>query len=370
MPFFCGRHRAFIYERGGVNLIAEIEPLTAVRWQRIRDDVSTAEIRVPTHYCCEILGDLRTVKHELHLYRNDLPVWEGPITRIEYEFEQASIFAADVLWQATRTVLNEGYNQAYPNIGNAIDRMDWLMRDKTFELYGDPWNVATAGHLHPLHHAGDPKTARVVNAWQFYTWEDFDKYAEDYGTDYTVVGRDIYYFDLNLAWKIIPPLDENYLSQFPRIVEYGNQAATRGVVTNGHGYAGVSEFPAPALIDEWGHIDWLVTNESDGQLDNVPTPEEIATWEATAARNINDRVPPPVAIVIPANTTLLPGGPWLIEDLVPGAWFQADVTRLCRSVSEYQRIHEVVVTEQAPDGETVQFSAVSAPASMVMPEDP
>ena len=364
MPFFCGQHRAFVYERGGVNLITEIEPLSAVRWQRIRDDVSTAEITVPTHECCEILGDLRTTKHEIHLVRNDLPVWEGVVTRIEYEFDVARIFCADMLWQSTRTALDEGYNQAYPNIGNTIDRMDWLLRNKCYALYGDPWNVVP--HLHPLHHAGDPRTSRIVNAWQFYVWEDFDKYAEDYGADYTVVGRDIFYFDNHLAWKIIPPLDERFISQFPRIVEYGNQAATRGIVTNGHGYAGTSSAPS-TIIDEWGHVDWLITNENDGQLDNVPTPEEIATWSETAARNIGDRYPPPVAVVIPANTTLLPGSPWLMEDLVPGAWFQANVTRLCRTVSEYQRIHEVVVTEQAPDGESVQFSAVSAPTEMVIP---
>ena len=369
MPFFCGQHRAFIYERGGQNLITEVEPLSAVRWQRIRDDVSVAEIKVPTHYCCEILGDMRTVKHELHLFRNDLPVWQGPITRIEYEWDEARIFAADVLWQATRTALDEGYNQSSPNIGDVLTRMEWLLRDKTYAPHGDPWKMLTPNHIHPMFRTdgGDPKTARVVNAWQFYTWEDFDKYAEDYGTDYTVVGRDVYFSDINYAWKIIPPLDENYLGQFPRIVEYGNQAATRGVVTNGHGYAGVFENPDPTLIAEWGHIDWLITNENDGQLDNVPTPEELAVWATTAGRNIEGRVPPPLSVVIPANTTLLPGSPWDMEDLVPGAWFQANVTRLCRSVSEYQRIHEVVVTEEAPGGESVQFSAVSAPSSMVLP---
>src|SRR5262245_32972433 len=100
-----------IYERGGVNFVTEIEPLSSVRWQRIRDDISQAEIRVPTHECCEILGDLRTVKYELHLIRNDLPVWEGVITRIEYEWDEAKIFAADILWVSSRTVLDEGYDQ-------------------------------------------------------------------------------------------------------------------------------------------------------------------------------------------------------------------------------------------------------------------
>lgn len=367
MPFYCGHHRAFLYERGGVNLIAELEPLSMVRWQRVRDDISVAEVHVPTHYCCELLGDTRTLKHEIHIVRNDLPVWEGPIVRIDYDFEECTIFAEDVMWQAKRTVLNEGYNQAFPfGPQNTINRMDWLLRNKCFGLYGDPWNVVP--HLHPIHHTGDPLTSRIANAYQYTIWEDFDNYAEQYGTDYTVVGRDIYYWDTHLAWKIIPPLDERYLSQFPRIVEYGNQAATRGVTTNGHGYAGIWEAPTD-VVAEWGHIDWLITNESTtDQPDDAPTTEEIDAWVGISRRNIADRFPPPALIMIPENTTLLPGSPWAIEDLVPGAWFQATVTRLCRTLSEYQRIQEVVVEESAPDGEKVQFTAASAPTQMELPD--
>ena len=72
------------------------------------------------------------------------------------------------------------------------------MRNKCFATHGDPWNVV--GRLHPMRHlaANEPKTTRKVNAWQMYVWEDFDKYAEDYGADYTVVNRDIYYFDTHL----------------------------------------------------------------------------------------------------------------------------------------------------------------------------
>lgn len=365
MPFQCGAHRVFIYDKGGQTLVSEIEPVQAVRWQRIRDDVSTAQIDVPTQACCDLLDGLRSINNEIHIVRNDLPVWEGPITRIEYDFDVTSIFATDVLWQSTRRVLDEGYDQSYPNIGSVIDRMDWLLRTKTYAPDGDPWNVVP--HLFPHHNtvSGDPQTSKIVNAWQFYVWEDFDKYAEDYGADYTVINRDIHYFDINLAWKVIPDLDERYLSQFPRIVEYGNQAATRGVVTNSFGYAGV--YTNTSATADWGLIDLLITNQNDGQSTNVPTSQEIAAWTDTARRNIDGLIPPPVSIVIPANTTLLPGGPWEMEDLVPGAWFNATVTRLCRTVSEYQRIHEVVVTESAPDGETVQFSSVSAPATMVVP---
>lgn len=372
--FTCGTHRALVYDRGGVNLLGELTPLTRVTWRRIRDDISTAQVTLPTYECCELLGDLRTVLNELHILRNNELVWCGPITRLEYQWDLVDIFAEDLLWQAKRMVLEVGYDQAHPNIGNAIDRMDWLIRDQCYAKFGNPWNV----QLVPVRHSqGEPGTARQVFAWQMTVWEDFDKYAEDYGADYCVIGRQIFYFDNHLAWYVLAPLDESHLSQFPRIVEYGNELATRGIVTNGRGFAGVSNAPSP-WPETYGQVDYLVSNVNENVMDvptdpedpeanNDPTPEDIAQWTATAARNIDGRQPAPVGVVIPANTTLLPGAPWTINDLIPGAWFQVDVSRMCRSVSAWQRLHEIVVTEQAPAGEDVQFTAITPPAGRVDP---
>jgi len=361
--FTCGTHRALVYARGGVDFLGELTPLTAVRWQRIRDEVSTAEVIVPTHECCELLGDLRTIAMELHILRNDVPVWQGPIVRLEYEWDTVRVFAEDILWVAKRTVLTVGYNQSYPNIGNAVMRMDWLLREQCFSLNGDPWN--TVPHLHPIDHPGGPKTSRIINAFQMYVWEDFDKYGEDMGCDYCVVNRDVYYFDIHLAWANLPELDEQYMSQFPRIVEYGYQCYTRGFVTNGKGFAGMAQ--QPDWFQMYGWIDLLISNTTEGTSPSQPSTGDLEQWGETAAANIVDSVPAPVQVVIPANTTLLPGAPWTVDELIPGSWFPITVTRLCRQVTEWQRIHEVVVNESAPNGETVSFSAISAPSVRVEP---
>jgi hypothetical protein len=360
VPFACGQHRVFIYERGGVVPITELTPVSSVRWERIRDDISTAQANVPTHDCCEALGNLRTILHEMHIERNGVMVWQGPIVRLEYEHDVVRIYAEDVLWQAKRMVLESGYSQIYPNIGNVIDRMDWLLRSQCYARFGDPWKVTP--HLRPVHHAGDPRSSRTVNAAQFYVWEDFDKYAEDSGTDYTVVNRDIYYFDTHLAWHILPELDENYLSQFPRLVEYGNSAATRFFISNSLGQYGYATQPDLG----YGVIDELQTNQQDGTPEGL-TPEEIAEWSQTAQHGLSGLIPPPVSVIIPENTTLLPGAPWTMEQLIPGSWFQITLENLCRPITAWQRLHQIVVTEEAPRGEEVQFTAVSAPKSMIIP---
>lgn len=354
--FVCGSHRAFVYERGGVNVVGELEPLSAVHWQRIRDDISTAYITVPTAACCELLADVRSAIHELHLVRDGDTVWQGAVTRVEYEHEQTQLFAEDLLFQAKRKVLEYGYDMSYPNIGSVVDRMHWLMNDMCYSLDGNRWNVS----LNPHHNLGEPTSSRQVFAYQFTVWEDFDKYAEDNGTDYTVVNREIHYWDNHFAWKIIPPLDQQFLSQFPRVVEYGNQVATRMFVTNGRGQAGISQWPPDPA---YGRIEQLITRQQDGT--DVATPEEIADWQASADHNIVQ--PAPLNVVIPANTTLMPGAPWTMDDLWPGAWFQISVTDVCRPVTAWQRLHEIVVSEEAPAGELVQFTAVDPPIQMIVP---
>ena len=126
-------------------------------------------------------------------------------------------------------------------------------------------------HLRPIRAAEEPRHHRVVNDWQMYVWEDVDKFAEDYGIDYTVINRDIYYWDIHLAWKILPPLDEAWISESPRIVEYGNSLATRGVVTNGRGFAGVDEAGLPTTGPKgFGFVDDLVNNANESDTGGDP----------------------------------------------------------------------------------------------------
>jgi hypothetical protein len=363
VTFVCGRHRAFVHERGGQRRLGELTPLTSVTWKRVRDDISTAQANVGVQECCELLSELRTVKMELHIERNGTTVWQGPITRLEYDVDECRVYAEDILWVAKRSAIQEGYNQSYPNIGSAVDRMNWLLWH-CYNRDEDRWRVISGRHIHGVWGPDDPRTTRIVFPYQMSVWEDLDKYAEDYGCDYTVINRDIYFSDISLKWLVIAPLDETHLSEYPRIVEYGNQLGTRGIVTNGHGAAGVSAVDTAAQI-EYGTIDWITTNEIDGQEVGDPTAQEVSSWGDTATRSIAERVPAPVAVVIPANTTLMPGAPWEINDLVPGAWFQISLSRFCRTVNEWQRLHEIVVTEEAPNGESVKFSSVAAPKNPI-----
>jgi len=374
-------------EAGGTATIGELTPISAVTWTRVRDDISTAQVDVPIEECCDLLTFVETVRCELHIYRDGVKVWVGVITRMEFEYDQAQIFAEDMLWVAKRRALSAGYNHNEPGEGlpygpiygfgavNAVQLMDDLLVDQCFSQFADRWNMLS--HLHPQHGPDDPLSMRQANAWSTTVWQEFDKIAEDYGTDYTVVGRDIFYFDHHLAWIILPDLAPEDISTFPRVVEYGNDFATRYFRTDGTGYMAYAP-AAQDVITEYGDgIDIVSNEETQAVTDPLPDPgspppppsaAKQARWLATAQARIVDHYPPLQAIVIPANSTLMPTSPWDVATLTPGSWFQITIGYACRPpVTDWQHIDSVIVSESGDSGETVQFTASTAPSRMVMP---
>ncbi|HEY6416765.1 MAG TPA: hypothetical protein VIX41_11020, partial [Acidimicrobiales bacterium] len=156
-------------------------------------------------------------------------------------------------------------------------------------------------------------------------------------------------------------------SEFPHVVEYGNQLATRVVVTEGQGFAEVVE---GEVFSDYGYVDWIIQKNDDTAeeiSDEPPTQAERDAWRSQGTAEVHQRFPPPLAIVLPANTTLLPGSPWRIEDLIPGAWFRVNLTRMCRTVTEDHKLQHVVVTEDPSQGEQIQITSVAAPRGRINP---
>jgi hypothetical protein len=360
----CGTHRAFIRTRGGRTTVMELTPVVKVNWLRVRDDISAANVFIGiTPECCDQLGDIRTIVHELFITRNNVPVWQGPITRLEYRYDTVEIWAQDVLWVAKHTALSKGYSQKHPNTTACGWRMNWLLKNETYEKNGDPWNVVPG--IQWVKGGDEPKSSKVVNAWYGTTWDDFDKYAEDGGMDYTVVGRSIMFWDTHLKWRTLPDLFDYYLSDEPAVVEYGNEFQTRAIVTDGNGYAGIYTVPDKTILNDYGLIDTVNSSYQEGQSTSTkPTAADLKAWTEQAKRFVEATPVPPVSVRISENTALLPEAPYDINDLIPGSWVKARVTRLCRKVEEWHKLDQVQVTEENGK-ETVQISTVSAPKKVV-----
>lgn len=365
----CGLHTAFIYERGGLKMVGEFTDVAKVVWERVRDDISQASVVVEaTSECCSWLSNINCGAAELHIYRRiggNLPavkVWSGVVTRLEYGINTIEVHAYDFLWVPKNTALTVGYNKAYPNISTCGEVMQWLMKDMTFAKYGDPWQC-NAG-VHWLKVNGEPKTSKAIKAFSITTWEDFDKFADDSGMDYTMMNRQLYFWDTHYVAKRLPTLLEEYLLGEPKIIEYGNEFATAVYVTNGNGTAGVATADA-AIIAKYGHVDFVVSSWNEGAAADAPAPEDIAEWTTQAKQRLNNLLPPTVSILVGDNNGLSPDAPYDINDLMPGAWLTVMLTRSCRVVQEDHKLNLVHVEETPSDGEVVSITTIGAPMTKV-----
>lgn len=67
----------------------------------------------PSFDCCGPLGNVRSWRHRLVIYRDDRCVWDGPITNVEWGVDSVEIFAEDVLSWLGECVVHQ--NLSYKN---------------------------------------------------------------------------------------------------------------------------------------------------------------------------------------------------------------------------------------------------------------
>ena len=115
MALECAHHTVYIHDRGGITRIGEINPLSSIVWDRVRDDISTCVIHTagPDPACCEMLANTEPGRHEMVVYRDQQRVWEGPITRIGFHRDEIEIEARDVLHYFYRLAMSKTYDNRY-----------------------------------------------------------------------------------------------------------------------------------------------------------------------------------------------------------------------------------------------------------------
>jgi hypothetical protein len=359
----CERHTVKLVRWKTLELIAEIPDILEVWWERKRDDISNATVRVGSVDCCEVLKEIGVVRTEIHIYRGGVRVWRGKVTRIEFGVETTEIVAEDMFWVAKHSILETGYNFTYPNIASAGYVMHWLLTNQCYSRYGDPHMMADKVIWHQS--AGEAKTSRQQHAYATTVWDDVDSFAEDGGMDYTMVNDTIHIFDNHYAWSVLPPLGREDVVGDMVIVEYSSEFATRAFVTNGAGYAGSAIMP-PEAIAAYGVVDEIIATWNDAVADGPPSAEDLAQMADTAKRNLGSMYPPDIRLRISEGSRLTPSAQWNINSLIPGSWFQASAQVGCRFIEEWHRLNSFRVDEDQ-DGEVVTFISSTAPATRVDP---
>jgi hypothetical protein len=236
-PLGIGTYRVYVYDRGALDRIGEIAPIQTLTWQRVRDDISVANLTTAGFGpdCCDMLSELHCMRHELVIFRDGVRVWEGPLTRIAYQSDSVSIEAKDVMQYIYRRICREGYSDIYPHMQSIITRVSSLL---ITTLERDDPNVLQ--YLTRFDRSDDAKEARFLHPYQKTVWEEIDDMAANAGLDYTVVGRRIMYWDTHNVIGRLPVLNDGDFLDSPIITEYGMSLATFTAATDGYGNVGVA----------------------------------------------------------------------------------------------------------------------------------
>lgn len=376
-PIGVGNNRVFVYDRGGQTIRGEITPLIDVLWNRKRDDISGALLHIAEWDgdMRTFLGSLRTWMHEIVIFREsgngDMErVFEGPITRIAATKGGVEIEAKDVMAYVYRRIMRQGYNDSYRIInGEQVGQHTVVERAQQIIMnamaYDDPNILA---YLAPLNHSTDARQSRVVKDFSKTAWEEVDDLAAHAGLDYVTSGRRILLWDTHQPIGRLPEMRDGDFSDPPVVTEYGMSMANVFAVTNNNGVWGIADkldeddMPGPE-----GFIEQLASSygESEGGANGASLTRKARTdlvrnLNAQARRNIAGRYPAPLVVRVPDNTQINPDLNIGINQLIPGVWIPLRIEETVRTVSQWQKLDSVQVTQDA-NGEKIAVVMSPAP---------
>jgi hypothetical protein len=356
----CVAHSAELFDRGGRKKIGSLGPLTRVKWERRRDDISigTVWISAVSAECAEVLRLAETNRTELVIFRGTKRVWEGPVNRITYEGGSVEIEAKDMMYYVQRTIMRNEYDNRYPNVGLVLDRIDRIMtaelaRKEALDPSTNILNHIRYIYATPEQGSDDARTAAWTLPYEMTVFQHVDNYAWRGGIDYTVVGRSIMFFDVHSRIGQTPMVTADDFIGDPVITQYGSELTTYVAMTDGKGHWG----DAGGIDPYYG--EWEVLHQAYDENASTPDPEDdnepsVAEMASQARRTWIQGQRPALVVRIPDNTRLNPKGVLTIEDLEPGVWIPLTATHPGRTVSQMQKLDTMSVDETAEGGEVIR----------------
>lgn len=362
MALACATHTAFVYDRGGFRQMIALTPLYRVKWERRRDDISTATVflSTPGEKCAAQLALLEAGRHELVIFRGTERVWEGPITRVAYKGATVEIIAADVMQYVHRTAMRGEYNNKYPNTGYVIDRVKRILDTELARKEALNPAINVLPYIQYLYATPrtDSRTAAHTYPMQSTVFEHIDSYAARGGLDYTVVGRRILFWDVHQPIGQTPTVTEDDFLGDVIITQYGAELATQVYITDGKGHWGQYGAVDP-YYGEWEMVQDAYDENTSGP-DDDPNPT-VGEMNSQASRVWSQTKRPPIVARVPDNTTLNPDGVLSISDLVPGVYVPLTAKLPGRTVSQLQKLDSMSVEESADSDEVIQVVLSPAP---------
>ncbi len=323
--------------------VAEADVLAECEWTRELDEFSSARVLInPSGDCCNRLERVEAWRHELHVFRDGQPVWNGPIIQPEWRAGQIEIFAADILAWLDRRVPHQSITFGDSDL---TDIATWLITDG-FEPDDPGHDIYAVG---PSGVTGGRAYTRSVGQ----TGDHLRDLAET-GLDYTAVGSTIILLPEDHTGSVGRLTDADFPEELV-IGQDGSNLITRWIV------AGDED---SGVMAEEGGVDSYY-----GLLERYVEQTSIKSQASaiSAARSkLRASVPAPVFIDT-EQVTLSPDAAVDVAKLVPGWCLDITSTATCRTVAQRMKIVGLKVSETGggenePGRESVQVQLAATGA--------
>jgi hypothetical protein len=356
------RNAAYIAVRGGKHYLGQITDVVRIKWGRVRDDVSEAELLVnfESEECQRLVSEAEPCFHEIVIERDGQRVWEGPITYKRMERGQAELVARDPVFFMQRTVCKRKWSSAYPNVESVIDRAERVIRKEMVPLEQAGANILD--HIVTYKNPDDAKTARVSAAYSQYVYDDMEALAARGGLDYTMVLRSLYLHDTHYfigQGRMLT--DDDFLDSLS-VITYGVELSVGSYATDNLGTKG-----AYIYADEYyGPIELLASAYEIGSTTDKITVKEL---EEQAERNARHRYPAPTVIRVPENVQMNPASvDELMPYFIPGTAFPLRTTVTGQTYEAVMKFDQLNVEETGDDGEVVKVKITAPPVGSGLEE--
>lgn len=348
MPVGCATHSYSITDRDG-GLVTSSGELTDVQYNRVLDDASTAQVilGVSGAACCAELGSVRSWRHWLNIYRDDDFMWSGPITNVDWAWDQVTVSATDIIGLLDRRVPH----QAFTFTGTDLTEI-------ARQLIEDGFAPDDPGHNVTIIGAAGVTGGRTYSKDVGQTADHLRDLA-DTGLDFTAVGANIVLLPEDHC-DVVGRLSDDDLPEGVTVSEDGAALATRWVVAGDESLDVLGT--AGGADAYYGLLERYVEQTSI---------TDQASADAAAAAKLKASLPVPVFIDT-QNITLSPTADVEVLALVPGWCLDITTSSTCRDITQRLKITGIQISEDGGDGDTpgqerilVQVAASGAEGTVV-----
>lgn len=329
-----GAYRAQVLTRSGTAVATLGDELVVVDWSRVLDENSAASVQVRvTPECCQQLANIRSVAHELVIWRDPGGVvWHGPIIQVRYAQDLVDINARGVLWWMYRRVVHQDIVHTGSAAVDLTQHALAIIRDAL-----DPDDPNVLSHL--ITADSGLVEDREAIADQGPAWNELDELLRT-GLDVTELGHRLILGGDLRDIGTLPVLSDGHFRSGVTVIDNGLKLSTR-VVVRGAG-----------VIGHAGGVDPFY-----GLVETVFTEDAVVTQadaDALAARIVSQRGGEQLVVLGGDEGAVLSSdAPVDVTSLVPGMTVTVALTDICRPVVATLRLLRVDCRWMPEEGETL-----------------